>query len=144
MISKHLGHLTPLPVGFRTGLWRYTCLLLLIWMLWHRQANFESKGDMLSPLLNAKFEPRVSGTNPQQTECPLTNRLGYRGSSEELKINSPSLWSASIQPTQPHCRLDDLFEENKHYVITVTSYECHGVSNHRIHDCLFSSTIYLG
>ena len=34
--------------GIRTWLWRYTCLLLLISMLWHRQAIFESKGDKLS------------------------------------------------------------------------------------------------
>ena len=48
MISKHSAHSTLLPVGFRTWLWRYTCLLLLISMLWHRQAIFESKGDRLS------------------------------------------------------------------------------------------------
>ena len=41
MISKHSAHSTSLPVGFRTWLWRYTSLLLLISMLWHRQAIFE-------------------------------------------------------------------------------------------------------
>ena len=48
MISKHSAHSTSLPVGFGTWLWRYTCLLLLILMLWHRQAIFDSKGDKLS------------------------------------------------------------------------------------------------
>ena len=48
MISEHSAHLTPQPFGIRTWLWRYTCLLLLISMLWHRQAIFESKGDKLS------------------------------------------------------------------------------------------------
>ena len=48
MISKHSAHSTSLPFGFRTWLWRYTCLLLSISMLWHRQAIFESKGDKLS------------------------------------------------------------------------------------------------
>ena len=48
MISKHSAHSTSMPVGSRTWLWRYTCLLLLISMLWHRQAIFESKGDKLS------------------------------------------------------------------------------------------------
>ena len=48
MISKHSDHSNSLPVGFRTWRWRYTCLLLLISMLWHRQAIFESKGDKLS------------------------------------------------------------------------------------------------
>ena len=48
MISEHSAHSTPQPFGIRTWLWRYTCLLLLISMLWHRQAIFESKGDKLS------------------------------------------------------------------------------------------------
>ena len=48
MISEHSAHLTPLSVDFRTWLWRYTCLLLLISMLWHRQAIFKSKWDKLS------------------------------------------------------------------------------------------------
>ena len=48
MISKHSAHSTLLPIGFHTWLWRYTYLLLLISMLWHRQAIFESKGDKLS------------------------------------------------------------------------------------------------
>ena len=50
MISKHSAHLTPLPFGIRTWLWRYTYLLMLISMLWHRQAIFESKRDKLSSL----------------------------------------------------------------------------------------------
>ena len=36
MISEHSAHSTQLPVGFRAWLWRYTCLLLLISMLWHK------------------------------------------------------------------------------------------------------------
>ena len=47
MISEHSAHLTPLSVDLRTWLWRYTYLLLLISMLWHRQAIFKSKGDKL-------------------------------------------------------------------------------------------------
>ena len=47
MISEHSAHLTPLSVDIRTRLWRYTCLLLLISMLWHRQGIFKSKGDKL-------------------------------------------------------------------------------------------------
>ena len=62
MISKHSAHSTTPPVGFRTWLWRYTCLLLLISMLWHRQAISESKRDKLFPLLNAGFRPKVSDT----------------------------------------------------------------------------------
>ena len=62
MISKHSAHSASLPVGFRSWLWHYTCLLLLTSMLWHRQAIFESKGDKLFPLLNAGFEHKVSDT----------------------------------------------------------------------------------
>ena len=68
MISKHSVHSTSLPVGFRTWLWWYTCLLLLISMLWHRQAIFESKGDKLSS--SAECRIRTQGlrhllrTNP--------------------------------------------------------------------------------
>ena len=47
MISEHSAHLTLLSVDFRTLLWRYTYLLFLISMLWHRQAIFKSKGDKL-------------------------------------------------------------------------------------------------
>ena len=59
MISKHSAHSTSLPVGFRTWLWRYTCLLLLISKLWHKQAIFESKGDKLSS--SAKCRIRTQG-----------------------------------------------------------------------------------
>ena len=69
MISKHPAHLTPLHLAFAPGsvyihayihtymhacmhayihTYTHTCLLLLISMLWHRQAIFESKGDKLS------------------------------------------------------------------------------------------------
>ena len=61
MISKHSAHSTSLPVGFRTWLWRYTCLLLLISMLWHRQVIFESKGDKL--FSSAECRIRTQGLN---------------------------------------------------------------------------------
>ena len=62
MISKHSAHLTPLPFGIRTWLWRYT-YLLLISMLWHRQAIFESKGDELSSSAEDRIRTqRVSDT----------------------------------------------------------------------------------
>ena len=46
-------------LAFRTWLWRYTCLLLLMSMLWHRQAIFESKGDKLSSSTECRFEPLI-------------------------------------------------------------------------------------
>ena len=101
MISKHSANSTSQPVGFRTWLWRYTCLLLLISMLWHRQAIFESKRDKLSTSAECRDSNSGSQTpNRQQTKCPLTNRLSYRGSSYKLERDSPPLWSAIIQPTR--------------------------------------------
>ena len=41
----------------------YTCLLLLISILWHRQAIFESKGDKLSP--SAECRIRTQGLRHQ-------------------------------------------------------------------------------
>ena len=66
MMSEHSAHLTSLPFGFRTWLWRYTCLLLLISMLWHRQAIFESKGDKLS----SSAECRIRTWKSQDTYSP--------------------------------------------------------------------------
>ena len=48
MTSVYSAHSFPLPFGFHTWLWRNICLLLLILMLGHRQAIFESKWDKLS------------------------------------------------------------------------------------------------
>ena len=66
MMNEHSVHLTSLPFGFRTWLWRYTCLLLLISMLWHRQAIFESKWDTLS----SSAECRIRNWKSQDTYSP--------------------------------------------------------------------------
>ena len=106
MISKHSAHSTSLPVGFRTWFWRYTCLLLLISMLWHRQAIFESKGDKLFTSAECRiqtqglrhlFASRVNAC--WQTDWAIEDQA------KKLELDSPSLWSASIQPTWPHCHL---------------------------------------
>ena len=55
MISECSAHSTPLPAGFHTWLWRYTCLFLLILMLWRRQAIYEVKGDKLSPPVECRI-----------------------------------------------------------------------------------------
>ena len=105
MISKHSAHSTSLPVGFRTWLWWYTCLLLLISMLWLRQPIFESKGDKLSSSadnrirtqgLRQLFASRLNAC--RQTDWAIENQA------KKLELDSPSLWSASIQHTQPHCQ----------------------------------------
>ena len=106
MISKHSAHPTSLPVGFRTWLWRYTCLLMLISMLWHRQAIFEWKGDKLSS--SAECRIRTQGlihiftrklNACWQTDCAIEDQA------KKIELDSPSLWPASIRPTRPHCQL---------------------------------------
>ena len=62
MISEHSAHLTPLSVDFRTWLGRYTYLLLLISMLWRRQAIFKSKGDKLCSSAECRIGTRVPDT----------------------------------------------------------------------------------
>ena len=71
MISEHSAHLTPLSVDFRTWLWRYTYLLLLISMLWHRQAIFKSKGDKLC----SSAECRIGTRGPRHQ---IASRLNGR------------------------------------------------------------------
>ena len=106
MISEFSAHLAPLSVDFRTWLWRYTYLLLLISMLWHRQAIFKSKGDKLS----SSAEGRIWTRDPRHL---IASRLNARWQTDwaiedqakKLELDSPSLWSASIQATWPHCQL---------------------------------------
>ena len=55
MVSMQSAHSTLLPVGIRTWLWWYTCLFLLISMLWPKQAVFESTGDQLSYFVECRI-----------------------------------------------------------------------------------------
>ena len=83
MISKRSAHLTPLPFGIRTWLWRYTYFLLLISMLWQRQAIFESKGDKLSSSAECRIRTqRVSEAQSSADWMPADKPTElYRGSS---------------------------------------------------------------
>ena len=101
MISEHSAHLAPLSVDFRTWLWRYTYLLLLISMLWHRQAIFKSKGDKLFLCWMQDLNPRPQIPNRQQTECSLTNRLSYRGSSINLNSTARPYDQQAFSPLGP-------------------------------------------
>ena len=106
MISKHSAHSTSRPVGFRTWLWRYICFLLLISMLWCRQAIFEWKGDKL--FSSAECRIRTQGLRhlfaSRLNACWETD-WAIEDQAKKLELDSPSLWSASIQPTWPHCQL---------------------------------------
>ena len=78
--QRAFSPLDPLPVGFRIWRWRYTCLSLLISMLWHRQAIFESKGDKLSSSAERRTRTRVSGTESLTDRMPADKRLSHRAS----------------------------------------------------------------
>ena len=104
MISEHSAHSTPQPFGIRTWLWRYThkyihtyihtYLLLLISMLWHRQAIFKSKGDKLC----SSAESRIWTRDPRhQIASKLHARWqtdwAIEDQAKKLELDSPSLWS---------------------------------------------------
>ena len=102
MISEHSAHLTPLSVDFRTWLWRYTCLLLLISMLWHRQANIQiERRQVVFLCWMQDLNPGSQTPNRQQTECPLTNRLSYRGSSKNLNSTARPYDQRAFSPLDP-------------------------------------------
>ena len=106
MIGEHSAHSTPLPFAFRTWLCRYRCLLLLISMPFCTGERFSNRKEASClPLLNARFEPGSLEPNLQQTECRWQTDWAIEHQLKTLEINSPSLWSASIQPTRPHCHL---------------------------------------
>ena len=80
--------------------------LLIISMLWHRIAIFESKEDKLCS----------SAACMIRTQCiryQIASKLNARWQTDwsiedqakKLQLDSPSLWSASIQPTQPNTQL---------------------------------------
>ena len=93
MISEHSAHSTPQPFGTRTWLWRYTCLLLLISLLWHRQAIFELKGDKLSSSAEGRIRTH------QGLRHQIASRLNARWQTDwaiedqalKLELDSPSL-----------------------------------------------------
>ena len=87
MISEHSAHLTPLSVDFRTWLWRYTYLLLLISMLWHRQAIFKSKGDKLC----SSAECRIWTRGPRHQIASRLNarwQTDWANEDQAKKLNS--------------------------------------------------------
>ena len=107
MISEHSAHLTPQPFGIRTWLWRYTCLLLLSSMLWHRQAIFGSKGDKLSSSAESRIRTHQGLRHqiPSRLNAHWQTDWAIEDQAIKLELDSSSLWSAAIQPTWPQSRL---------------------------------------
>ena len=75
MLSEHSSPLTLLPFGLRTWLCRYTCLLLLISMLRHRQAIFECKGDKLSSSAECRIQTWMSQDTYSPADWIPTHKL---------------------------------------------------------------------
>ena len=119
------NHLTILKVNttlfkIQTNQKRYDILYIYIYAYMHTCIFVVVNFDALAQASDIRIERRqvvffcwMQVSNPrsqtpirQKTECLLANRLSYRGSSYlKLELDSPSLWSASIQPTRPHCQL---------------------------------------
>ena len=91
MISEHSAHLAPLSVDFRTWLWRYTYLLLLISMLWHRQAIFKSKGDKLCSSAECRIWTR--GLRHQ-----IASRLNARWQTDWAIEDQAKTWTRQLVP----------------------------------------------
>ena len=92
-MSEHSAHLTSLPFGFRTWLWRYIWLLLLISMLWHRHAMFERR--------QVVFLCWMQDSNLEVSRHLFSSRLNAHSQTDwaiegqakkNLEFNSPSLW----------------------------------------------------
>ena len=96
--------LDPTAVWHSHLLWRYTCLLLIS-MLWHRQAIFESKGDKLSTSAYCRIQTqrRFSRTESPADWIPADRPTELSRIELKIRTRQPSLWSASMQPTRPHC-----------------------------------------
>ena len=93
MVSEHSAHLIHV-------------YLLLISMHWHRQAIFESKGEKLSsPAERRIWTQGIRRQIARRLNARWQNDRAIEGQAKKIEPNSPSLWSASIQPTRPHCRL---------------------------------------
>ena len=87
-------------------LWRYPCLQLLIFMLWPRQAIFESKEAKFS----SSGECRIISWEVWNTKSPADWMPTHKPTElpmikQKHELNSPSLWWVRIQPTLLHCRL---------------------------------------
>ena len=120
MISKHSAHLTPLPFGIRTWLWRYTYLLLLISMLWHRHAIFESKGDKLSSSAESRIRTH------QGIRHQIASRLNARWQTDWAIEDEAKTLKSTAHPYDQQARfcLSTLCLSTSRYINILTSIHC--------------------
>ena len=126
MISEHSAHLTPLSVDFRTWLWRYTYLLLLISMLWHRQAIFKSKGDKLC----SSAECRIWTRGPRHQ---IASRLNAHWQTDWAIEDQAKTWTRQPVPmiSEHSAHLTPLSVELQHlalaiYIFVVVNFDALG------------------
>ena len=108
IMSEHSAHLTSLPFGFRTSLWRYTCLLLSISMLWHRQADFDAlaQGIACNPTIEPiNYRGRGSNSRPlklrQPRQLPVVQHVRFMPLKSRQKHNSNDMPEAALDNWQP-------------------------------------------
>ena len=128
-MSEHSAHLISLPFGFRTWLWRYTCLLLLILMLWHRQAIFESKGDEVAFLCRMHSNLEVS-RHLFASRLNTHSQIDWAIEDQAKNLNATVRWWVSIQPTWLHCRLAFAPDFDDILVFTDTHTHTHHTPHH--------------
>ena len=124
MISEHSAHLAPLSVDFRTWLWRYA-YLLLISMLWHRQAIFKSKGDKLC----SSSECRIWTRGPRHQ---IASRLNARWQTNwAIEDQAKKTWTRQLFP---------MISEHSAHLATLSVDFAPGSGDIHIWCCLFRSS----
>ena len=101
MISEHSAHLTPLSVDFRTWLWRYTYVVVNFDALAHASDIQIERRQVVFLCWKQDLNPGSQTPNRQQTECSLTNRLSYRGSSKNLNSTARPYAQRAFSPLYP-------------------------------------------
>ena len=80
----------------------HTCLLLIS-MLWHRQAIYESKGTKSSSSVECRIRTWKSQNTCSPSDwIPTHKPTELSRIKQKLELNSPSLWWGSVQPTSLH------------------------------------------
>ena len=103
MISEHSAHLTPLSVSWLSHL----ALAIYIFVV----VNFDDLAQASDIQIERRqvvflcwmqdLNPGSQTTNRQQTECSLTNRLSYRGSSKNLNSTARPYDQRAFSPLDP-------------------------------------------
>ena len=103
--QRPFSRLDPTAIWFRTWIWWYTCLLLLISMLWHRQAIFKLKGDKLSSSAECRIWTSVSGAESPAHWMPADKPTELSMIKLKTWTQQPFTMFWEHWALRPHCRL---------------------------------------